>query len=487
MSLKATYAVWTSAVLIVVLGFLSWRHYRLQEADLRSDHRQRVELLTEVIKNGLVTSMLEGRGREFQKFLEAMVAEDVKEVRVFSEDGLIVASSVPAEIGKRIYKEDMDRYHNQAEPAVFSHLRDDGVEYYSMVVPIKNERPCQRCHGGDEDIRGILDVEVSMGPTRERLSHVAFRTAISYGITVLLLAVALFVMTDRIVNRPLAEIIQTMRAAEKGNLSIRHTTRRTDEIGYLAGSLNQMLDKLESAYEALESHHAEQLSRMERMATLGQLASAVAHEIKNPLAGISGAVEILAEEFERNDPRRRIIGEVLGEIARLDKSVRDLLAYARPAPPNMVSANIAAVLDRTLILLGPEAAGRGVTLETAVDPGIPDSTMDPDQIQQVFVNLVKNAFQSVPASGGRIEIRAGLSGGMITVSVSDNGAGIPEDVRSDIFQPFFTTKQAGTGLGLAICKGIVEKHGGTIQAEPAELGGSKFIVQLPIEQRGDHG
>jgi signal transduction histidine kinase len=225
----------------------------------------------------------------------------------------------------------------------------------------------------------------------------------------------------------------------------------------------------------------ESMQRVEKMATIGELAAAVAHEIKNPLAGISGAIQVLAEDFSPDDPRKGIIKEVLGEIERLDKAVRDLLSFAKPPEPNFVKTPITPVIERSLRLVRAQARRHGVKINIIAAGDTADLRVDPEQMQQVFLNMMMNAIHSMPG-GGALTVSTSLraDGSGVEVSIADTGAGIRSEELKNIFKPFFTTKHTGTGLGLAISKNIVEKHGGNIIVDSQVGVGSNFRVILPV-------
>ena len=138
LSLRWKYIIGTTCIILVILSVFSWQNLKIQEQQIEADDKERVKLITEIIRNGLISIMLEGRGLEFQKFLETLIAEDIEEVRIFDERGNIIASSIPKEIGNKIYKKDMDMFRTQDKPDVFTHKEKNKV-FYSMVVPIVNE------------------------------------------------------------------------------------------------------------------------------------------------------------------------------------------------------------------------------------------------------------------------------------------------------------------------------------------------------------
>jgi signal transduction histidine kinase len=229
---------------------------------------------------------------------------------------------------------------------------------------------------------------------------------------------------------------------------------------------------------------AEQHATMKRLAAIGEMAASIAHEIRNPLAGISGAIQVLREEPADGETRVGVLEEVLREIRRLDARINDLLIYARPATPRREPVRPADLLHATVRVLRDDPGLARVRLRFGPMPSLPPFALDAGQIQQVLVNLVLNAAQATAGEGEiRLEAR-GVSGGGIEISVEDDGPGVPDHLAEEIFRPFFTTRSGGTGLGLAISRKIAEAHGGALDVLPASGGGARFTLRLPALPEG---
>jgi two-component system sensor histidine kinase HydH len=224
------------------------------------------------------------------------------------------------------------------------------------------------------------------------------------------------------------------------------------------------------------------LVEQQRMAALGQMAAAVAHEIRNPLAGIRGACEILLKRAGQDDSNTELGKEMLYQVDRLSSSTHDLLSFARPKARKPVPAQIHLIVGRVLRMIAGDPKNRDIEVVRKYDPGTGHVLVDPEQLEQVFFNVILNACQAMDLKG-TITITIGSVGDHVRVSVRDSGAGIPEDVILRIFEPFFTTRTQGTGLGLAIVHKIVQDHGGTIDAvTPGDgAGGTEIVIQLPVE------
>jgi two-component system CheB/CheR fusion protein len=214
------------------------------------------------------------------------------------------------------------------------------------------------------------------------------------------------------------------------------------------------------------------------LARLGEMAAVVAHEVKNPLAGIRGALQIIGGRMAQDSRDRAIVGEVVGRVDALNDIVQDLLVFARPREPQLSPVPLASLLESTAALLRRDPAHAGVAV--AVTGANPVAQIDPDQLKTVFLNLLLNAAQAGGA-GARIRVDVAADDLSATVAVSDNGPGIPPDVRARIFEPFFTTKHRGTGLGLPTAQRVVERHRGTIDVACPPEGGTVVTVTLPLQ------
>jgi signal transduction histidine kinase len=230
----------------------------------------------------------------------------------------------------------------------------------------------------------------------------------------------------------------------------------------------------------------EEMERGERLATVGNMAAAVAHEIRNPLNAVSMGIQRLRVEFEPA-PREeylRMVDLVQGEVRRLNVIVEEFLSLARPMSLKREPIIVAALLDEVLGLVESEARGAGIAVVREIPAGLPVLHADRDRIKQVLLNLVLNAIQAMP-SGGTLEIGAVAVGGTLTVTVADTGSGIAPDVLPKVFEPYVTTKTKGLGLGLAIARRIVEAHSGSIEAESKLGRRTRFSFALPLDLTGN--
>lgn len=217
---------------------------------------------------------------------------------------------------------------------------------------------------------------------------------------------------------------------------------------------------------------------------LGRFTSGIAHEIKNPLTGIAAGVQYLAKRLQPGVVEADTVDFILAEIARLNRIVDDLYKIARPPQLVLKSTSVNDVVAKSLFCLSEEIVKKRLDLVQRAEKQIPTFQGDPERLQQVLINVIKNAIEASP-EGGRIEITTGCAGDSLTVRVRDSGQGVPEADRAKVFEPFFSTKKGGTGLGLCISQAIVDEHGGKMWLETPPEGGAVFVIDLPVGQR--HG
>jgi two-component system, NtrC family, sensor histidine kinase HydH len=224
-----------------------------------------------------------------------------------------------------------------------------------------------------------------------------------------------------------------------------------------------------------------EMERRERLSALGNMAAAVAHEIRNPLNAVSMGLQRLRVEFQppETEEYRTLLDVVQGEVRRLNSIVEDFLSLARPLTLRPEPIPVQALIDEVLLLVGGEARAAGITTERAIADALPPVEVDRDRIKQVLLNVTLNAIQAMPG-GGTLTVGASASRSALHVDVSDTGSGIAPEVLPRLFEPYVTTKAKGLGLGLAIARRIVEAHGGSIEAENRPEGGSRFRVTLPL-------
>ena len=389
-------------------------------------------------------------------------------------------------------------------------------EYRSTVHKLEDLTGNMSLH-----VRAILqERQKGLIETQASLRNLVVGTVVAAVILAVLMGIAL----TRTVTGPVGRLSQITRKIAAGDLTQRAEVTSEDELGKLATSFNQMTERLqESRYEIQEKNQEleatneelrasneelrateeelraaneelqsandelreaqEQLIRSEKLAAIGQLASGVGHELRNPLGAIKNAAFYVRRKVARTDlpttePRVPEFLDIIdGEVNAANKVITDLLGFSRVAKPTVSPANLADIIDDTLKLTPlPE----NIELARDIDENLPRVMVDADQIRQVFGNIILNAQQAM-ADGGRLDIRARSNGEFMEVAFADTGSGIPETEINKIFDPLFTTKAKGIGLGLSVSKSILERHGGDIRVDSEVGKGTTFTMSLPTQ------
>ncbi len=290
------------------------------------------------------------------------------------------------------------------------------------------------------------------------------------------------VVVRRAVSRSAARLRADLAAAENGRAS--GESGATLLLDPVSAEVHRSLRDFLARQRRRDDELADRLAHVDQLAHLGELAAGLAHEIKNPLAGIQGALEVLRDDADGdeavNEDRYRLYGEMLDELKRVNSILQRLLESGRPAPLRLVESDPAALVRETVELLEPALRRRKVRLEAEVAPDLPAIRLDPAKLRQVLVNLIQNAAEAM-RDGGRVTVRASRfpAGTGVVLAVADDGPGIAAEDVDRIFQPFFTTKFTGTGLGLAISRSLVEQHGGRVEVDSVPGKGTTMYVFLP--------
>ena len=351
------------------------------------------------------------------------------------------------------------------------------------------------------DLMGNIIGMLYVGVLKQPFDDILQRTLVTFlGIAFLGIILIVFasVFLARRFSRPLRKLEEISRQIADGNYKHDFVASGPVEIEHLGRSLNLMSKQLEAEKRELEewgttlekkvAERADemkrinsQLFRSEKLASLGKLAAGVAHEINNPLTGILTNSSLLLEDLPADDPRREDVEVMVHETIRCREIVKRLLDFARQTKPQKRLADINTLLENIILLVRNQTSFRNIVIEKHLSRDIPEVLVDPDQIQQVFVNIILNAAEAM-TKGGELTIASAVSarGDNLVITIADTGPGIPEEVRERIFDPFYTTKEHGTGLGLSISYGIVEQHGGIINVESSVGKGSLFTIQLPV-------
>ncbi|MHC4549594.1 MAG: ATP-binding protein [Planctomycetota bacterium] len=515
-------AVWLCVGAALILAAAGTWNIHTQRDHMTNLVKLSAERSVEIIRRSTRDAMLENRREQVHRIFETIGAQQgVERIHLVDREGRVRSSTKPQEVG-----EVWDRgeeiclaCHEQSPPREGLRCADrsriyskrSGTRVLSVTAPIRNEPDCATaaCHAHPpaQQVLGVLDVELSLGAVDEQLAaserQMGFALLVTVG-TVLLLAGYL---VWRMVIRPVRQLTRGTLRVAAGCLSTKMPVTSSDELGELAVSWNAMVDELERTRKeleewsttlekrvqektaALESAH-EKVLLSAKMASLGKLAAAVAHEINNPLAGINTFARLLGKKLDRKDPTAedtemgRVLELVASEAARCGGIVRNLLLFSRVPGVRFSPEDLGQILDRCALLVKHQAELQEVIIRVEQAPGLPRVVCDVSQIQQLLLALAMNAIEAMP-DGGTLTLAVRPAGPEeVALSVADTGCGIDPEDRDHIFEPFYTKKEdgKGVGLGLAVVYGIVKRHHGRIEVVSTPGLGTTFHIHLPVRQ-----
>jgi hypothetical protein len=350
------------------------------------------------------------------------------------------------------------------------------------LVRLRAEPMCTPCHAVGE-VRGVATMRIDFTDRLDSIRDLlGRRLTLLLGAWLLVIA-GVTILVQRTVRRSAARLEAELEATSAG-VPTPNEGLAAVPLDPVAAEVHRTLRQLLRRQREREHHVVRQLAHADQLATLGRLAAGLAHEIKNPLAGIQGALEVLRDEAGEGE-QARLFGEMLEELKRVHGILHRLLESGRPAPLRLVRTDLGRLLSDVAELLRPSLKRQRIELTTEVADGLPEIEVDPAKIRQVLVNLVQNAAEAMHDRSGHVRLRASAyaDASAVVLTVEDDGPGIPADSLARLFEPFYTTKFTGTGLGLAISKSLVEQHGGEIDVTSEPGRGTSFVIVLPLAHR----
>ena len=382
-------------------------------------------------------------------------------------------------------------------------ISQDGSDYWVITTPVANVQ-----HSGFIKALVLRSYRRKLVNSLHRQYNIVLIGAVAASVGLLYL---LFVYFFR---HPVSDIVQKMSDARQGDLSARAVVRRDDELGEIARGFNelmadiaersrerenllneisdlntQLVRKVDLATSELQTTNAnlmrtqQRLSHAERMAAIGQVTASLAHEIGTPLNAIAGHLQLLARNHPTCTDTQRRLTIINSQLTSIVQTVKGLLERTHRRPIQFQLADINAMLQHLLLLVGPMFDSRKIRISLELDETLPHVLVDPESLRQVFLNIMNNSFEAMP-DGGQLEIitAALRETGMIQVRFIDCGVGISPEAIEHIFEPLWTTKQSGGGLGLAIAKEIITDHRGKIECVNGQDKGTEFRVKLPMAE-----
>lgn len=412
--------------------------------------------------------------------------DETLEVRVYTPDGDAIAATHRDGDGDSV-PPDLIREAIRERRSTLSAYPPEDPRRMLLAMPLIAEGG--GLLGGLLMIRPLDDLRTDLAATRRSV-------IVSVAAFICASAILGLLLGTVYIGRPLARSVAAMRRVRSGDLHSVVPVLRNDELGLLAQEFNGMVAELRLARARLDQETESRrrlqrhLQEADKLITIGQLSAGLAHEIGSPLQVINGRARQLIDHPADAEETHRLAEILVEQTNRITRIVDQLLRFARSRPAHRTEIDLPAAVRGVFDLLAHEARRRGVRLTVHSDPGLRPILADPDQIQQVALNLVTNALNATSA-GGEIGITIGPTQlgspprDGVRLVVEDTGSGIAASDRDHLFEPFFTTRshEGGTGLGLAVVKAIVTEHGGEIQVAPGASGGSRFTVDLPLSDR----
>jgi hypothetical protein len=475
---------------VVVLGVLSagvltFLFITTQRNVIRTLVRHKAELVSSLIKNSVFGVKVCGRIEEAQsKILElGSTSGSIQRIRIISPRGKIFASTELAERntildtrakGRVLHMLSQNKPHWVLLPAP-----DSSLQY---LVPVENRPDCYGCHSSQDKFNGALEVSFSNQEAASILRQSQWKGVIIALVALVVLAFIILRLFERLINKPLSLLKEKMLKVQERDSEVRLTPTKEDEVGSLMKSFNLMAENLKEANRKIDDLYSERIERAEHLASFGELAAGLAHEVKNPLAGMKGALEIIVQKSGPTDPNKEIFQEVLLQIDKIIGIIQEFLNFAKPKPPHFTRIDPGLFVENAIRLAETQVQGKPIEFHFAGLKGDVRACLDADKMQEVILNLILNSIAAIDETG-RVSVALSLPGeDALEIRVADNGHGIKEQNLSNIFTPFFSTKKGGTGLGLSISKRIVEEHHGTISVESREGQGTTFILRLPLSR-----
>jgi hypothetical protein len=473
-SLRARLQLMMLSLLALSIGSLFVLHL-FSERALLARVRDYTEELSTAIE---IAQEQPAGGADLQKAVQAY-AEELKKLGVRdvsiadASQEVVQASTDPRNVGKKLV-----RRKGPAEFVVRGVLGDETPLGHPITSNLRVPIVVGDRRVGYVVITRILD-------DFSTLSKSALATRIAATMGVFALGMLLSLYLSSAVSRPVQALTQAAERVAKGDLSSRVPATGRDEVGALARTFNQMVERLAEG-RALE----ERLRVAERSTAMGRFASALAHEIRNPLNSISLTIDHVRTRLAPEDEGRRTEFQALmttlkSEVARLNRLVGDFLSSGQAARIDPRPCAVGAVVRETAALVEHKARDQRIDLDVRVADPLPATVADPELLKTCLLNLVLNAFEAMP-DGGRLDLEARLEGsaegGSIVVAVADSGHGMSGRAAASAFEPFFSTKETGVGLGLALVRSIVEGHGGHVALDSAPGRGTTVRLVLPVRQ-----
>jgi signal transduction histidine kinase len=376
---------------------------------------------------------------------------------------------------------DIKKFKDSGEEMSVRIYRDQKVPFSRAFLHVYNSPECYKCHSPEQNTLGYITIDFSLEDPTNYIVIARNSSLIFTVLMVVIILIFVLLMHYRFVKKSLYGFRNTIYHINEGDLSQRVSIPESKELGQLGKSFNQMMEKFQQTQIKLLYYHQKELQDAQKLASIGEMSARLAHDIRNPLTGIVNSIEVISGEMKES-PYKPILEEIQRQANRVNNAISNLLKYSRPVEITMRDGNINELVDSLVLFLKSQKVNKQINFLVELDKQLPNCSCDPEQLENVLMNLGLNAIQAIEKEG-QITFRTAYdkTSKMISISVQDSGPGIPPEREAEVFKPFFTTKTEGTGLGLAIAKDIIEKHKGEIRFENIPGTGCKFTISFPLE------
>lgn len=403
---------------------------------------------------------------KLKEYVETLKKKGIRDISILNNEKEIIASSNPGLIGKTL---DIKGDKVKTSGNIQEYLTNiEGYRNYDILLPVVV---------GDEQL-GYIHITMKLDDFANLLRTNHLKRLISTSF-VFVIGIAVSIFLSMKYTQPIHKLVKVVQKVASGDLTETMEVKGRDEIGELNKSFNEMVKSLKEMREM-----EERLRKAEHLSKIGQLASGIAHEIRNPLNFVNLSIDHLRVKHIPDDPKdreefNRIISNIKEEIQRLNSMVDNFLNYGKPVKLNIQMISLTDIIKEVIALADEKLTEQRIKIETNFNSDIQKIPADSQQIKTCFMNLIINAIQAMP-NGGKIIINMLISNGSASIMVKDTGIGIEAENISKIFEPYFTTKESGIGLGLALTKRIVEEHGGSINIISEKGKGTVATIELPV-------
>lgn len=506
-SLHVRMALSVSAIVIGIFSINNYFYLSVAHDLVRAQNQRRAELVTAQLAEHLSSEQGEGNLATLRTYVIffKQIHNEVTEVRVYAltPTGFREVVTLPLGEPQRFPQEAITAIREQR---TYSRVESEAANQFAILTsaPIEAEGKTV----------GAVALRLVSSEASNLVAQINRRRILLQVFAVIAVTLLIYLLLRRLVYRPVEQLLSTMGRAQAGDLSVEAPVGKLDEMGKLASGFNQMIRQirriqceleeeqeslatrvheataeLEDRNQQLEAASAQlfqvqrRLVQMERFSAAGQLAAEVAHEVGTPLNLISGHIQLLESELTE-EPSQRRIEVIRAQIERIERIFRRMLDATRLPKLERVRVRLEELIHQTGEFIAPTLARQGVKWEVNIPTDLPPIKGSPEQLQEVFINLVDNSLDAMPA-GGIIRVSARQDpGGQVIVAFEDSGQGMDEVTCARIFEPLFTTKRdgLGTGLGLSIVRQIIRDHEGTIDVESSPDHGTRFTLKLPAAQ-----